>query len=45
LPYRAVAGCVGEEAAIEFQTWEQNLDLPDVEGRIDDVMYVFTDRN
>jgi hypothetical protein len=31
LRYRAIAGCVGEEAALEFQTWEQNLDLPDPE--------------
>jgi hypothetical protein len=31
LRYRAVAGCVGEEAALEFQTWEQSLDLPDPE--------------
>ena len=31
LRYRAVAGCVGEEAALEFQTWEQRLDLPDPE--------------
>jgi hypothetical protein len=30
--YRAVAGCVGEEAALEFQTWEQSLDLPDPEA-------------
>ncbi len=32
LRYRAVAGCVGEEAALEFQTWEQSLDLPDPEA-------------
>jgi len=31
LRYRAIAGCVGEEAALEFQTWEQSLDLPDPE--------------
>ena len=31
LRYRAIAGCVGEEAALEFQTWEQTLDLPDPE--------------
>jgi hypothetical protein len=31
LRYRAFAGCVGEEAALEFQTWEQSLDLPDPE--------------
>jgi hypothetical protein len=31
LRYRAIAGCVGEEAALEYQTWEQNLDLPDPE--------------
>ncbi len=31
LRYRAVAGCVGEEASLEFQTWEQSLDLPDPE--------------
>jgi len=31
LRYRAVAGCVGEEAALEYQTWEQSLDLPDPE--------------
>ncbi|MGA2030780.1 MAG: hypothetical protein ABSG68_00860 [Thermoguttaceae bacterium] len=29
LRYRAIAGCVGDEAALEFQTWEQSLDLPD----------------
>jgi hypothetical protein len=32
LRYRAVAGCVGEEAALEYQTWEQSLDLPDPEN-------------
>ena len=31
LRYRAIAGCVGEEAALEFQTWEQSLDLRDPE--------------
>jgi len=31
LRYRAIAGCVGDEAALEFQTWEQSLDLPDPE--------------
>ena len=31
LRYCAVAGCVGDEAALEFQTWEQSLDLPDPE--------------
>jgi hypothetical protein len=31
LRYRAVAGCVGDEAALEYQTWEQSLDLPDLE--------------
>ncbi len=31
LRYRAIAGCVGEEAALEYQTWEQALDLPDPE--------------
>ena len=32
LRYRAIAGCVGEEAVLEFQTWEQSLDLPDPEA-------------
>lgn len=31
LRYRAVAACVGEEAGMEFQSWEQSLDLPDPE--------------
>jgi hypothetical protein len=31
LRYRALAGCVGEEAALEYQTWETKLDLPDPE--------------
>jgi hypothetical protein len=31
LRYQAMAGCVGEEAALEFQTWESQLDLPDPE--------------
>jgi len=34
LGYRAVTGCVGEEAALQFQTWEQSLDLPDREAWI-----------
>ncbi len=38
LRYRAVAGCVGEEAALEFQTWEQSLDLPDPEGWLSDAI-------
>ena len=37
-PYRAVAGCVGEEAVLEFQTWEQSLDLPDPEGWLSDAI-------
>jgi hypothetical protein len=31
LRYRCLAGFVGEEAALEFQTWEQSLDRPDRE--------------
>jgi hypothetical protein len=34
LRYRAIAGCVGDEATLEFQTWEQSLDLPDPEDWI-----------
>ncbi|MGD0382254.1 MAG: hypothetical protein ABSA77_01955, partial [Thermoguttaceae bacterium] len=29
-----ISACVGEEAGIEYQTWEQNLDLPDPEDWI-----------
>ena len=32
LRYRALAGCVGDDVALEYQTWESNLDLPDPEG-------------
>jgi hypothetical protein len=32
LRYQAITGCVGEEACLEFQNWEQNLDLPDPEN-------------
>jgi hypothetical protein len=32
LRYRAIAGCVGEEASLEYQTWESQLDLPDPEA-------------
>lgn len=31
-----VAGCVGEEHAIEFLTWRRNLDLPDPEDLLAD---------
>jgi len=31
LRYRAIAACVGEEAGLEYQNWEVNLDLPDPE--------------
>ena len=34
LRYAAVAACVGEAAALEYQTWEQSLDLPDPEDWI-----------
>jgi hypothetical protein len=34
LRYRAISACVGEEAGIEYQTWEQSLDLPDPEDWI-----------
>ena len=34
LRYRATGGCVGEEAALEYQTWESQLDLPDPEAWI-----------
>ncbi len=32
LRYRALAGCVGDDVALEYQSWESNLDLPDPEG-------------
>jgi hypothetical protein len=31
LRYRALAGCVGDDMALEYQTWESTLDLPDPE--------------
>lgn len=31
LRYRSIAACVGEEAGMEYQNWEVNLDLPDPE--------------
>jgi hypothetical protein len=31
LRYQAIAGCVGEEACLEFQHWESMLDLPSPE--------------
>ena len=31
LRYRALAGCVGEDVALEYQEWESKLDLPDPE--------------
>ena len=34
LRYRAISACVGDEAGIEYQTWEQALDLPDPEDWI-----------
>ena len=34
LRYRAIAACVGEEAGLEYMTWEQRLDLPDPEAWI-----------
>ena len=34
LRYQAVGGCVGEEACLEFQEWERNLDLPSPEDWI-----------
>ena len=34
LRYQAIAGCVGEEAMLEFQDWESKLDLPNPEDWI-----------
>ena len=34
LRYQAIAGCVGEEACLEFQNWERELDLPSPEDWI-----------
>ncbi len=34
LRYQAIAGCVGEEATLEFQDWESKLDLPSPEDWI-----------
>ncbi len=34
LRYQAIAGCVGEEAMLEFQDWESKLDLPSPEDWI-----------
>lgn len=30
--YKALAGCVGADVALEYQQWEANLDLPDPEA-------------